>query len=238
MNEALQPFPNTVLVKLTGDVFAPPEGQGLWPPGLQRLAHELAGLQRRGLRVGVVVGGGNVMRGRNSAFIDRISADQIGMLGTAINGLALRAALEAEGVVAHVQSAVPLAFAEPVDGRRARQHLARGEVVVFVAGTGNPLVSTDTAAAVRAVEIGADLLLKGSNVDGVYDGDPQALCGAKKFQRLTFAEVLERRLRVMDLGAFDLCAQHGVRVMVFDVRVSGSLAAALDTPQIGTLISV
>ena len=229
--------PDTALLKLSGAVFAPQQGQGLDAQSLQRIAQELIQIQHMATRLGIVVGGGNFWRGRDIDFIDRISADHIGMLGTVINGLALQAALRQLGQDSIVQSALPMALADPIRPQRAKAVLDQGAIVIFVGGTGNPLVSTDTTAAVRAVEIGAALLLKGSNIDGVYDDDPKQNPQARRFEQVSFGDVLTRQLKVMDLGAFEICRQHHVPILVFDARPPGNLIRALRQPQIGTLIS-
>lgn len=229
--------PHTALLKLSGAVFAPPHGRGLQARPLQRIAEDLVQAQQAGTRLGVVVGGGNFWRGRDVDFIDRISADHIGMLGTIANGLALQAGLRQLGVDSLVQSAVAVALADPIHPQRAKAALAQGKIVIFVGGTGNPLVSTDTAAAVRAVEIGAEVLLKGSNVDGVYDADPNQNPEAKRYATLHLDEALSQQLNVMDLGAFEICRQHRVPILVFDVCASGNVARALRHPKIGTLIT-
>lgn len=216
--------------------MGPEQGKGLEAASVRRIAQELEQLRQRGVKLGVVVGGGNFLRGRDVDFLDRISADHIGMLSTVLNGLALQAVLEQRGVDCQIQSALPVAFTIPINPKQARQALAEGKVVIFVAGTGNPLVSTDTAAAIRAVEIGAELLLKATYVDGVYDQDPAQDPNAKRFERLTFAEVIERRLNVMDLAAFDLCRQHSIPILVFDVQVPGNLNQSISDASIGTLI--
>lgn len=229
--------PQTILLKLGGEALGPSQGAGVDPRAVARLASEIAEVRRRGVDVGVVVGGGNLWRGREVTFLDRVSADQVGMLATALNGLVLRAALERQGAQSVVQSAIALAFADPLDPQRARAALGAGKVVIFIGGTGNPLVSTDTAAAIRAVEIGAQRLLKATTVDGVYDRDPDRHPDAQRFDALSFDEALKQRYRVMDLAAFELCQRHGVPILVFDVRPRGSLVRALDDPSVGTLIS-
>lgn len=228
--------PETVLLKLGGEALQPDRERGLGRQALQRVARQLVTLCSQGVRLGVVVGGGNWWRGRDVAFIDRVSADQMGMLATALNGLALRAALEREGQACLVQSAIPLAFCDPLDSRRAKQALSQGGVVIFVGGTGNPLVSTDTAAALRAVELGAEVLLKATTVDGVYDQDPRSHPEAVRYSQLSFNEVLEKRLEVMDLAAFDLCQQHRVPIVVFDFKGADNLHNVVKNPAVGTLI--
>ncbi len=225
-----------LLLKLGGEALGPDDGVGLHPEAFERVADAL----RQALEhapLGVVVGGGNLCRGRDAAFMDRVSADQVGMLATALNALTLRAALEARGLAALVQSAAPIAFADALDPRRARRALADGAIVIFAGGTGNPLVSTDTAAAIRAVEINAKRLLKATYVDGVYSDDPRTNPAATRYERLGFDEALEKRLRVMDLAAFEICHRHGVPIQVFDVRPPGNLARAVRDDRVGTLIA-
>lgn len=228
--------PSTILLKLGGEALAPSSGQGLDATALQRIAGEIAQLRDLDVRLGVVVGGGNFLRGRDAAFLDRVSADQIGMLATALNGLALQSVLEQRGVPCIVQSALPIAFTDPLHPRRARHMLTQGNVILYVAGTGNPLFSTDTAAAIRAVELGADVLLKGSYTDGIYDRDPKRSPKAKRYARIGFKEAIDKRLQVMDVAAFDLCSRHRLPIVVFDVRVPGNLIKAVLEPGIGTRV--
>jgi len=228
--------PKTVLLKLGGEALQPDQQRGLGRQALQRMVRQLVTLCGQGVHLGVVVGGGNWWRGRDVAFIDRVSADQMGMLATALNGLALRAALEQEGQACLVQSAIPLAFCDPLDSRRAKQALSQGSVVIFVGGTGNPLVSTDTAAALRAIELGAEVLLKATTVDGVYDRDPRSYPEAVRYSQLSFDEVIEKRLDVMDLAAFELCRQHRVPIVVFDFKGADDLHNVVKNPAVGTLI--
>lgn len=228
--------PRTILLKLGGEALAPASGQGLDAGALDRIAREIAQLVELGVRLGVVLGGGNFLRGRDTAFLDRISADQIGMLATALNGLALQSALEQHGVSCVVQSALPIAFTDPVHPRRARQRLSEGCVVLYVGGTGNPLVSTDTAAAVHAVELGAEILLKGSYTDGVYDKDPKRHPAAKRYAAISFEQAIQDRLKVMDLAAFELCSRSRMPILVFDVRVPGNLIKAAAGRAVGTRV--
>jgi len=225
-----------LLLKLGGEALGPNDGFGLHPEAFERVADALC-QAREHAPLGVVVGGGNLCRGRDASFMDRVSADQVGMLATALNALTLRAALEARGVEALVQSAAPIAFTDALDPRRARRALAGGAIVIFAGGTGNPLVSTDTAAAIRAVEIDAERLLKATDVDGVYSDDPQQNPAATRYARLGFDEVLEKPLRVMDLAAFELCRQHGVPIQVFSVRPPDNLVRAVRDSGVGTLIA-
>lgn len=213
-----------------------PAEKGIDAESYHRIAQEIAQLNAQGVRLGIVVGGGNFLRGRDVAFIDRISADRVAMTSTILNGLALQAALEQKGVGSIVQSPLTFALTDLVHPRRAREALDQGKVVVFCGGVGEPLVSSDMAAAVRAVEIGADLLIKASNVDGVYDKDPNQHPSAKRFETLSFEQVMEHRYPVMDLVAFDICCKQQLPILVFDVRVPDNLTQVLQHPEIGTLI--
>lgn len=225
----------TYLLKLSGEALGSGSGRGLEGATVARLVRALE-RARREAQLGIVLGGGNFWRGREADFLDRVSSDQIGMLATVLNGLALQAALEGAGVPCALQSVFDLPFAERHDPRRARAHLQAGRLVLFVGGTGNPLVTTDTAAAIRAVEIGARRLLKGSTVDGVYSADPRRRPDARRYETLSFAEAIEKRLAVMDLAALELCRDHGVEILVFDAREPANLLRALVDPTVGTLV--
>jgi uridylate kinase len=228
-----------VVLKLSGEAFGADGGHGVDADASRAIARELVPLAEAGTQVGVVIGGGNILRGSvfASATIGRATADYMGMLATVINAMALQESLEAMNVPARVMTAIAMAqVAEPYIRRRAIRHMEKGRIVVFAGGTGNPYFSTDTAAALRAAEIKADALLKATKVDGVYDADPMTHPGAKKFDRLTYREVLERELRVMDMTAISLCKENHLPVIVFDMRGAGNIARAVRGETIGTFV--
>ena len=230
-----------VLVKISGEAFCTPGGFGVDAEAMQAVVAELRPLHEMQVQVGLVVGGGNFVRGRTLAraeFMQRATADAMGMLATVMNGLALGEALRRQGLSVRVHSAVPTpGFCEPYVRGRADRHLNEGRVVVLAGGTGSPFFSTDTCAALRACELGADALLKATKVDGVFDADPAANPGARKFDHLTYAEVLARRLGVMDLAAISLCMESRIPVVVFRLDVEGHLAAAARGEPVGTIVS-
>ena len=230
-----------VLLKLSGEAFADPEvGYGIDPDTVQRVAAEVAeAMEAGGVQVAVVVGGGNIFRGVSSAAkgMDAASADYMGMLATVINALALRDALEKQGVDTRVQSAITMQeLAEPYIRLRAIRHLEKGRVVIFAAGTGNPFFTTDTTAALRAIEINAHELLKASKVDGIYDSDPATNDGASKIPELSYMDFIARELRVMDATAVTMCKEHNVPIHVFDMTVPGNIVKAVRGDQIGTVV--
>lgn len=228
-----------VLIKLSGEAFAGEQGVGLNPDAIDYLAREVIAVHQLGVQTAVVVGGGNIVRGAKiaSTGIEHATADYMGMLATVINALALQAAIERRGVDTRVQSAIAMqAVAEPFIRRRALRHLEKGRVVILAAGTGNPFFTTDTAAALRAVELNADALLKATNVDGVYDRDPRKHPDAVKFDTLSFEDALQRQLRVMDLTAFTLCMERTMEVVVFNIWESGNLRRIALGEPIGTTV--
>ena len=229
-----------VLLKLSGEAFADPElGYGIDPLTVQRVAEEIAEAQTHGVEVAIVVGGGNIFRGVSQAAkgMDPANADYMGMLATVINALALRDALENAGVTTRVQSAITMQeLAEPYIRLRAIRHLEKGRVVIFAAGTGNPFFTTDTTAALRAIEINADALLKASKVDGIYDSDPKTNENASKMNELTYMEFIAQELQVMDTTAVTMCKEHGVPIHVFDMTVPGNIVKAAQGEQIGTVV--
>jgi uridylate kinase len=228
-----------VLIKLSGEAFAGEQGVGLNPDAIDYLAREVIAVHQLGVQTAVVVGGGNIVRGATiaSTGIEHATADYMGMLATVINALALQAAIERRGVDTRVQSAIAMqAVAEPFIRRRAIRHLEKGRVVILAAGTGNPFFTTDTAAALRAVELNADALLKATNVDGVYDRDPRKHPDAVKFETLSFEDALQRQLRVMDLTAFTLCMERTMEVVVFNIWESGNLRRIALGEPIGTTV--
>jgi uridylate kinase len=229
-----------VLLKLSGEAFADPEvGYGIDPETVHRVATEIAEAVKAGTEVAVVVGGGNIFRGVSQAAkgMDPATADYMGMLATVINALALRDALEKQGVITRVQSAITMQeLAEPYIRLRAIRHLEKGRVVIFAAGTGSPFFTTDTTAALRAIEINAAELLKASKVDGIYDADPATNEGASKMTELTYMEFIAQELRVMDATAVTMCKEHGVPIRVFDMTVPGNIVKAIRGDEIGTVV--
>jgi len=229
-----------VLLKLSGEAFADPDvGYGIDPLTVQRVAEEIAEAQTHGVEVAIVVGGGNIFRGVSQAAkgMDPANADYMGMLATVINALALRDALENAGVITRVQSAITMQeLAEPYIRLRAIRHLEKGRVVIFAAGTGNPFFTTDTTAALRAIEIGADALLKASMVDGIYDSDPKINQDAVKMSELTYMEFIAQELQVMDTTAVTMCKEHQVPIHVFDMSVPGNIVKAVQGDRIGTVV--
>ncbi|RMF13534.1 MAG: UMP kinase [Candidatus Dadabacteria bacterium] len=228
-----------VLIKLSGEVFMGSGEYGIDPATADRIAQELVDSHRNGTQIAVVIGGGNIFRGVQGASrgMDRSTADYIGMLATVINALTLQAAIEKHNVQSRVQSAIPIqALCEPYIRRRAVRHLEKGRIVIFAAGTGNPFFTTDTAAALRANEVGADAILKATKVDGVYDRDPKVDPDAERFESLTFREVLNRDLRVMDATAISLCRENRMPIFVFDMTVPGNIVAATRGDARGTWI--
>ncbi|MCX6095643.1 MAG: UMP kinase [Candidatus Bipolaricaulota bacterium] len=226
--------PRRLLLKLSGEAFQGEAGP-LSPESIAAIARDIASLSKTEL--GIVVGGGNILRDGRSPWLDRVEADTLGMLATIVNGLALRAALVAAGREAIVQSAVATELTEPISARKARQALASGAVVIFAGGTGNPFVTTDTAAAIRAASIEADLLAKGSNVAGVYSEDPRKGKKARLIPELSYDEYLAGRFGVMDLAAVEICRDQKIPIAVFDLAKPGALAALAAGKRVGTLIS-
>jgi uridylate kinase len=229
-----------VVLKLSGEAFADPEvGYGIDPQTVNRVAQEIAEAAAGGVEIAVVVGGGNIFRGVSQAAkgMDPASADYMGMLATVINALALRDALEEAGVATRVQSAITMQeLAEPYIRLRAIRHLEKGRVVIFAAGTGNPFFTTDTTAALRAVEVGAETLLKASKVDGIYDSDPKTNSDAIRIDELSYMDFISRELRVMDTTAVTMCKEHGVPIVVFDMITPGNIVKAVSGETIGTVI--
>jgi uridylate kinase len=228
-----------VVVKLSGEAFSGDEPLGISPDVVFQLAKEMAAVVADGVELAAVVGGGNMFRGRRMAErgIDRARADYMGMLGTVINCLALQDVLEKLGIETRVQTAITMGqVAEPYIPRRAIRHLEKGRVVIFGAGLGAPFFSTDTCAAQRALEIGAEAVLKGTHVDGVYDADPRRSPGATRFAQIDYGEVLRRELKFMDATAVSLCMDNGLPIVVFDLMEEGNIARAVRGEKIGTLI--
>ena len=233
-----RPIYRRVLLKLSGDAFAPADtGYGISTQATALLARQLADVVELGVQPAVVVGGGNIFRGRQAEGIDRSRADYMGMLPTVMNALALQDALEKTGITSRVLTAIQMAqIAEPYIPLRAIRHLEKGRVVIFGAGLGVPFFSTDTAAAQRALEIGAEALLKGTKVDGVYDADPHLVPGAQRFDRIEYLDVLRAGYQFMDATAISLCMENGLPIIVFDLRREGNISRALTGEPIGTLV--
>lgn len=229
-----------VLLKLSGEAFADPvTGYGIDPATVQRVSKEIVEAHSTGIEIAVVVGGGNIFRGVSQAArgMDPASADYMGMLATVINALAIRDALEKEGVQTRVQSAITMQqLAEPYIRLRAIRHLEKGRIVVFAAGTGNPFFTTDTTAALRAVEVGASVLLKASKVDGIYDKDPASNSDAVLIPELSYMDFLSKGLRVMDSTAITMCREHGVPIVVFNMNEPGNIVRAVRGDRIGTVV--
>jgi len=230
-----------VLLKLSGEAFSGDEGYGIDAPTLERVAQQIKGVIEMGVEVAVVVGGGNIWRGSKAEKdgMDRVSADYAGMLATVINAIALQDTLERAGVDTRTQTAINIQqVAEPYIRRRAIRHLEKGRVVIFAAGTGNPYMTADTAGALRAIEVEAEVLLMTKNkVDGIYDADPIKHPEAKKFIKLTYMEALNMRLEVMDATAISLCLENKLPIVVFDLQENSSLERAIKGEDIGTLVS-
>jgi len=229
-----------VLLKLSGEPLMGRHSFGIFPEAVKAIALEIAGAAKDGVQIGIVIGGGNIFRGVAGSQwgMDRVNADNIGMLATVMNALVLKDAIIRQGVGARVLSAIEVGrICEPFTRDRAIRHLEKGEVVIFAAGTGNPFFTTDTAAALRALEIKAECLFKATKVDGVYDRDPVKEPRAKRFKRLTYKEVIEKGLRVMDHAAISLAMDAGLPVVVFSLMVAGNIQRVLKGEDVGTLIS-
>jgi uridylate kinase len=228
-----------VLLKLSGEALMGDAGYGIDPNVLDRIAEQIGDVQAEGVEVAVVVGGGNIFRGIAGATkgMDRAQADYIGMLATVMNALALQDALEKHHVFTRVMSAIAMHdVAEPYIRRRAMRHLEKGRVVIFAAGTGNPYFTTDTTAALRALEIGADCIMKATKVDGVYDSDPMTNPQAIKFDELPYIEVLNLGLQVMDSTAISLCMDNDLPIIVFNMETDGNIVRALNGEKVGTIV--
>ncbi|HEX9045254.1 MAG TPA: UMP kinase [Candidatus Limnocylindrales bacterium] len=229
-----------ILLKLSGEALLGDRQYGVDPAFCAFIAAQVAQVHALGVEIGIVVGGGNIFRGLAAAArgMDRATGDYIGMLATVMNGLALQDALERGGVQTRVMSAIGMnEVAEPYIRRRAVRHLEKGRVVILAAGTGNPYFTTDTAAALRAVEIGAEVILKATKVDGVYDADPVTNPGAHRYDRLTYADVLRDRLRVLDATAVSLCMENDLPIVVFDLNTPDNIRRVATGEKVGTLIS-
>ncbi len=228
-----------ILLKLSGEALMGDLGYGIDPDTVDYISREIKSVARLGIETAIVIGGGNIFRGVEASVkgMERASADYMGMLATVINALALQNSLERFGIPTRVQSAIDMReLAEPYIRRRAVRHLEKKRIVIFAAGTGNPYFTTDTAAALRAMEIGADLILKGTKVNGVYSADPVKNPKAKKFKKVSYIDVLKKGLAVMDSTAISLCMDNGVPIIVYNMRKKGNLKKILEGKQIGTIV--
>jgi uridylate kinase len=229
-----------ILLKLSGESLMGDKGFGIDSDIVDHIADEISNIMKLNIELGIVIGGGNIYRGLSASQqgVDRVTGDTMGMLATVINSLALQNALEKRNIFTRIQSAIKMdEVAEPFLLRRAIRHLEKKRVVIFSAGTGSPYFTTDTAAALRAVEIKADIILKGTRVDGVYDSDPEKNKKAKMFNNLSYLDVIEKDLRVMDLTAITLCQENKLPILVFNMNVKGNLKNLLIGKKIGTTIS-
>lgn len=229
-----------VVLKMSGEVLQGRQGYGIDPEVTRSIAEEIKDVKKLGIEIAIVIGGGNIYRGSTAEGqgVDRTTADYMGMLATVINGLALQDSLEKAGVFTRVQTAIDMQeLAEPYIRRKAIRHLEKNRVVIFVAGTGNPYFSTDTAASLRAVEIGADVILKATKVDGVYSADPKKDRSAKKFNTLKYIQVLKKGLKVMDATAVSLCMDNKLPIIVFNLTKKGNIKRVLIGDKIGTIVS-
>lgn len=234
-----EPVYKRVLLKLSGEALAGKQGTGINTGVLKQIAQDVAEIYRAGVQIGLVIGGGNIFRGiaASAEGMDRASSDYMGMLATVINSLALQDALEKEGVPTRVQSAIAMAeIAEPYIRRKAIRHLEKNRIVIFGAGTGNPYFTTDTAASLRAMEINAQVIMKATKVDGIYDKDPVKNPDAKKFDKISYIDVLNRGLQVMDSTAISLCMDNKLPILTFDLTKRGNILKAIFGENIGTLV--
>tara|TARA_B100000795_G_scaffold133250_1_gene99481 strand:+ start:1287 stop:1994 length:708 start_codon:yes stop_codon:yes gene_type:complete len=232
---------NRILLKLSGEALMGDRQYGIDPKRLQEYAQDIKAITATGVQVAIVIGGGNIFRGVAGASkgMDRVQGDHMGMLATVINGLALQGALEDEGIPTRLQSAIKInEVAEPFIKRRAVRHLEKGRVVIFGGGTGNPYFTTDSAAVLRAIEINADVILKGTRVDGIYSSDPEKNADAVKFEFISFEDVLKKGLKVMDTTAFTLSQENELPIIVFDMNTRGNLMKVISGENIGTKVNL
>jgi len=228
-----------VVLKISGEALLGEQSFGISPDVLKFLAKEIAEIVKIGVQSAIVIGGGNIFRGRQAKTlgIDQATGDYMGMLATVINALALQVALEKEGMEVRVMTAIPMrAVAEPYIRRRAIRHLEKGRIVIFSAGTGNPYFTTDTAAALRAAEIKAEVILKATKVDGVYEKDPFQYADAKKYDELSYMEMLEKKLQVMDATAVSLCMENKLPIIIFNINIPGNIKKAIFGEPVGTKV--
>jgi len=229
-----------ILLKISGEALMGSKQYGIDQERLLQYSHEIKAVSEKGVQVAIVIGGGNIYRGIQAAAtgIDRVQGDYMGMLATVINGMALQSSLESIGLYTRLMSGIKIEqVCEPFIRRRAVRHLEKGRIVIFGAGTGNPYFTTDSAASLRAIEIEADAVLKGTRVDGIYSSDPEKNPDATRFSTISFKEVYQRGLQVMDMTAFTLCKENGLPIIVFDVNTSGNLLKIMEGQDIGTLVS-
>ncbi len=239
MDSSAPPAYRRILLKLSGEALMGEQTFGIDPAVAAQIARDVAGVRQLGVEIALVIGGGNIFRGvaASARGMDRATADYMGMLATCINALALQDALEHEGVVTRTLTAIEMrAVAEPFIRRRAVRHLEKGRVVIFAAGTGNPYFTTDTAAALRAMEIRADVIFKATKVDGIYTADPVKHPEAERFDRITYLQVLEKGLQVMDATAISLCMDNRMPIVVFNLRTPGNLERAVRGEAVGSLV--
>ena len=228
-----------IILKLSGESLMGKQNYGIDSEVLETISYELLSISKLGIEIGIVIGGGNIYRGLSAQEqgVDRVTGDQMGMLATVINSLAIQNSLEKRGIYTRVQSAIKMdEIAEPFILRKALRHIEKKRVVIFSSGTGSPYFTTDTAAALRAIEIKADIIIKGTRVNGVYDSDPEKNPKAKMFKKLSYLDVLEKDLRVMDLTAITLCQENGLPIKVFNMNIKGNLKKLVMGENIGTLV--
>ncbi len=238
-NSNSNPIFHRILLKLSGEALRQNSDLEIDPHIVKKIADEIKGVRDMGVEVGIVIGGGNIFRGLSASArgMDRVAADHMGMLATVINSIALQDSLEKDGIPTRVMSAIRLeAMAEPFIRRRAISHLEKGRVVIFAAGTGNPYFTTDTAAALRAIEIGANAIIKGTKVDGIYDKDPVKFKDAKKFDKITYSDVVDQRLGVMDSTAVTLCWENKIPIYVFRLLEQDNLQKLVTGEKIGSIV--
>lgn len=231
---------NRILLKLSGEALLGKQNFGIDSGVVEHIADEIASIKDTGIEIGIVIGGGNIYRGLSAAQqgVDRVTGDQMGMLATVINSLALQNSLEIRGIYTRVLSAIKMdEIAEPFIRRRAIRHMEKKRLVIFAAGTGSPYFTTDTAAALRAIEVKADVIIKGTKVDGVYNADPEKVSDAKMFDSLSYRDVMEKNLRVMDMTAITLCEENNLPIQVFNMNGKGNLKKLISGEKIGTVIS-
>ena len=229
-----------VLLKLSGEALMGDKSFGFDTNVINQYAQDIKSITELGVQLAIVIGGGNIYRGMNEAEtgIERAHGDYMGMLATVINGMALQAGLEKAGVYTRLQSAIKMEqIAEPYIRRRAIRHVEKGRVVIFGAGTGNPYFTTDTAGSLRAIEINADVILKGTRVDGIYNADPEKDPSATRFETISFTECIQKNLKVMDMTAFTLCMENNLPIVVFDMNTAGNLLKVVTGEKVGTLVS-
>jgi uridylate kinase len=234
------PIYRRIVLKLSGESFQGSQGFGIDAETVHSIAREVKEVSDLGIQIAIIVGGGNIFRGtrQKSLSIDRATGDYMGMLATVINGLALQDALEKQGVVTRLLSAIDMAqVAEPFIRRRAMRHLEKGRVVIFAAGTGNPYFSTDTAAALRAMEIKAHVIMKATRVDGIYDADPEKVAGAKMFDRITYLDVIQKGLTVMDSTAISLCMDNRMPIIIFNMNTPGNIRRVAMGEKVGSTVT-